>query len=183
MYEFDGSELDIATVDQKRRTWWTDRVINFCFIASWCVNDVHCSMLVGGTVDPPHPLHPDFSLPRSSPSTINGCSPPTTLRSHTALCHIRSSNCTLNPNYLAQDNDGDGYWPINSPSISSPFRFTVRPILYSRVSLGRTDAPISHVQVLVAGLRALLRLSFASKYSHGASYSWSLSSPLVSLSW
>ena len=57
MYGFDYSERDVATVDQKRGKWWKDGIINLCFIASWCVNDIHCSMLVGNTVvsDLPHP--------------------------------------------------------------------------------------------------------------------------------
>ena len=41
------------------------------------------------------------------------------------------------------------------------FRLAVLPILYSRVPLSRTDAPISYVKVLVADLRALLRPSLS----------------------
>jgi hypothetical protein len=32
-----GMEVHLATVDQKRRKWWGDAVINLCFIASWYV--------------------------------------------------------------------------------------------------------------------------------------------------
>ena len=108
-------------------------------IASWCVNDVHCSMLVGDTVVPDLP-HPG-SGPRHSPSARR--------RRWILAYQISLKFITLS--------------------------FTVRPILLSCIP----DAPISDVQVLVAALRALLRLSFASKYPRGASYSSTLSPRLA----
>jgi hypothetical protein len=35
-----GMEVALATVDQKRRKWWKDAIINLCFIAGWYVNDI-----------------------------------------------------------------------------------------------------------------------------------------------
>jgi len=35
-----GMEVPLATVNQKRRKWWKDAIINLCFIASWYVEDV-----------------------------------------------------------------------------------------------------------------------------------------------
>ena len=34
-------EVPLATVDQKRRKWWRDALINLCFIAGWYV-DIVC---------------------------------------------------------------------------------------------------------------------------------------------
>ena len=36
-----GMEVPLATVDQKRRKWWRDALINLCFIAGWYV-DIVC---------------------------------------------------------------------------------------------------------------------------------------------
>lgn len=35
-----GMEVPLATVDQKRRKWWRDALINLCFIAAWYVHVV-----------------------------------------------------------------------------------------------------------------------------------------------
>jgi hypothetical protein len=34
-----GMEVALATVDQKRRKWWKDAIINLCFIAGWYVDE------------------------------------------------------------------------------------------------------------------------------------------------
>ena len=83
----DCSERDVATVDQKRRMWWENGVTNLCLLASWCVTDVHCSETLWFLVTFLSQVF--LNLPRSSPSTINGCSPPTAFRSHTrTLSHV-----------------------------------------------------------------------------------------------
>jgi len=44
-----GMEVPLATVDQKRRKWWRDALINLCFIAGWYV-DIVC-WLCNGSID------------------------------------------------------------------------------------------------------------------------------------
>jgi hypothetical protein len=44
-----GMEVPLATVDQKRRKWWRDALINLAFIAAWYV-DVVC-WLCNGSID------------------------------------------------------------------------------------------------------------------------------------
>lgn len=44
-----GMEVPLATVDQKRRKWWRDGLINLCFIGAWYV-DVVC-WLSSGSID------------------------------------------------------------------------------------------------------------------------------------
>lgn len=41
-----GMEVPLATVDQKRRKWWRDGLINLCFIGAWYV-DVVCWLCSG----------------------------------------------------------------------------------------------------------------------------------------
>ena len=36
-----GMEVPLATVDQKRRKWWRDALINLCFIACWYVDAIY----------------------------------------------------------------------------------------------------------------------------------------------